>query len=334
MARLKGIFVMMLLVHFIVIALNPVLILDPENRNYVVAGPFLGDGNDLALSVNLVLPFALLFLLDAKRWIYRVAAMGVLLFLIVCIVLTKSRGGTVALACVAIYYWWNSDRKVLTAALAAVALAGILSFAPANYFARMKMITDTEEGSAQGRILAWTAGVKMAIANPVFGAGAGMFPVTYGVHYRTRFDIPFQTAHSIYFLALGELGVPGIAVLLTFVFANLAHNRRLRQQLRDRPAAATTSDDQRLLVALSASLIAYATGGAFLSALYYPHIYLLGGLLSASRGLVRERLKAADADTAQPEVSVRSVQPAAISPDWRPRTVGAFGPGQAPGRLG
>ena len=39
---------------------------------------------------------------------------------------------------------------------------------------------------------------------------------------------------------------------------------------------------QRLLISLNSSLIAFAVGGAFLSAIYYPHIYVLAGLFGSA----------------------------------------------------
>ena len=47
---------------------------------------------------------------------------------------------------------------------------------------------------------------------------------------------------------------------------------------------------RQLLASLSASVIAFATGGAFLSAVYYPHMFVIGGLLVAGRRVVRSRL--------------------------------------------
>ena len=41
-----------------------------------------------------------------------------------------------------------------------------------------------EEGSAQGRILAWQAAGRMALDHPLMGVGSGHFPVAYGVKYR------------------------------------------------------------------------------------------------------------------------------------------------------
>ena len=132
----------------------------------------------------------------------------------------------------------------------------------------------------------------MALDHPLLGVGAGHFPVKYGVEYRPPgygvTELPWQTAHSIYFLILGELGLPGLAMLLGFIGWNLVANHRLSGEIQARgsPDAAT---DRRLLAALSASLLAFATGGAFLSAVYYPHLYVLSGLLTAARHIVRAR---------------------------------------------
>lgn len=320
--KIKGVFKTLIFVHLVVAALNPVMFTDPDARHYVASGAFLGDGNDFALSVNIAIPFCLFLFFESRKWRYKALAAAALLLLVLCVVATKSRGGTLALACVGLYYWLKSERKVMTATMAGVVVVIVLASAPPMYFERMHSIADSQEGSAQGRILAWTAGVKMALANPVLGAGAGHFPITYGQFYRTRTDIPWQTAHSIYFLILGELGFPGLALLLTFILWNLVANRRVFRQLeRGDPARIATT--KNLVACLSASLIAFATGGAFLSAVYYPHMYVLAGLLAAGRRIARDQI---EADVRQPGDVVQSThnarlppRPAAISAEWTPR---------------
>lgn len=132
----------------------------------------------------------------------------------------------------------------------------------------------------------------MAVDHPILGVGAGHFPVKYGVEYRPPGfgpnEIPWQTAHSIYFVILGELGFPGLLVLIIFIGSNLAANRRVVREILERNDQQAITD-VRLLACLSASLIAFAVGGAFLTAIYYPHMYVLAGLHAAARRLVRER---------------------------------------------
>lgn len=289
--RLRGAFKAMVLVHLAVAILNPQVLLNPSQRGYT-GSSFLGDGNDYALSLNVAVPMCLYLVFSAakarQRWFYSV----VLIILVLCIVATQSRGGTIALAGVALFYWYQSEKKLRTAAMFAVIVTAILLFAPPEYYERMNSIS-TQEGSAQGRIEAWKGAWRMALDSPLLGFGAGHFPFVYGANYRSSFDGPHvQTAHSIYFLALGEFGFPGMMCLLYFMWSNFAANRRLAQSLGGASSGGRPGD-RNLLMALSASLIAYAIAGAFLSALYYPHLYVLSGFLAAGRRIVADNAAAA-----------------------------------------
>lgn len=283
--RLHGVFKAMVLVHLVVAILNPQILLNPSQRGYT-GSTFLGDGNDFALSLNVAVPMCLYLVFSSQkarqRWFYG----AVLIVLVLCIVATQSRGGTIALATIAAYYWSRSEKKLQTGALVGAVVVAILMFAPPQYYERMNSIS-TEEGSAQGRIQAWKGAWAMAVDSPLLGFGGGHFPFVYGESYRTSFDGPHvQTAHSIYFLALGEYGFPGILFLLYFMGSNFAANRRVYNSLGAEGSQHT--DERNLIAALSASLIGFAVAGAFLSALYYPHLYLLAGLLAAGRRLVTE----------------------------------------------
>lgn len=294
--KLKGVIVALILVHLVVAALNPVLFTDPETRHYVSSGAFLGDGNDFALSIDVILPLTLFLLLDSRKVIGKFFWAGALLVLVAGVVVTQSRGGTIGLACMGIYYWFKSRKKVQTALVVFVVVGLILAFAPGNYFNRMRMIGDTSEGSASARLSAWGVAIDMAIDNPLLGVGAGHFGVKIGNEYRPAgFVGSGMNAHSIYFLALGELGFPGFILLIWFIVWNLMANSRLARELRARGSTNVESDLQ-MLASMSASLIAFASAGAFLSALYYPHLYILAGILTAGRNVIREKWLTAPAD--------------------------------------
>jgi len=316
MPKIKGIFMVLVFVHIVVAALTPQMFSDPSSRSYrVAAGSFLGDGNDFALSVNVAIPFCLFLLLEETRYWRKILYLGALLFMVVAVVATQSRGGTIALACVALYYWLKSDRKLIMSAVGVVLVAVVLATAPPSYFERMDTISSHEDGSAQGRIYAWTAAVNMALDHPLLGVGSGHFAVAYGTKYRVMLDVPGQTAHSIYFLILGELGFPGLFLLLAFIFWNLKANRRLAKDIRQRPGESRT--EANLLTALSASVIAFATGGAFLSAVYYPHLYMVAGLAAAGRRLVRQRESVAVGAMEKRDGPVVSLHPAMARPVGR-----------------
>jgi putative inorganic carbon (HCO3(-)) transporter len=320
LSRMAGIFRALVLAHLIVVALNPQIF--QGERQYITSGAFLGDGNDFALSVNVAIPLCLFLVFNAAGLTQRLFYTAALMAFVIAVVVTQSRGGTIALVAVGAYYWLKSDRKLVMASIAAVAVVVVVLVAPSGYFERMRTITDSEEGSRQGRIEAWKAAVRMAVDNPLLGVGAGHFAIMHGAVYRTTTGGPHeQTAHSIYFHVLGEFGLPGIALLVGMIAWNLRANRRLATELR-RAGLAETSSELRLLTASSAALIAYAVGGAFLSAFYYPHLYVLGALLAAARHVSKSRLL--------DEPSTRQVQRGVTAPHrFVPRATAVAGVGAA-----
>ena len=44
--RVKGVFAILIFVHLIVAAMNPVMFTDPSGRHGIMSGAFIGDGND------------------------------------------------------------------------------------------------------------------------------------------------------------------------------------------------------------------------------------------------------------------------------------------------
>lgn len=308
--RLEGLLKTLVFVHIALIVMTPELITNPEVRSYLASGTFLGDGNDFALSVNLVVPFCIFLLLEARAFWKKIVYGGTLVLLVLSIVGTSSRGGTIALVVTGVYYWFKSDRKIWLGLGAMALVVVVFSYAPPIYFQRMESVSNyQDDGSAQGRLLAWGAGIRMAMDHPFLGVGAGHFPVKFGVEYRPkgfeRTEIPWLTAHSNYFLILGELGVPGLAVLIALIVRNLTANARLLREIKGQDHREHLSSS-RLLTSLSASVIAFAVGGAFLSAIYYPHIYVLAGLLIAGRRVVRERQRSAQGE------AYNSVEPGVI----------------------
>jgi probable O-glycosylation ligase (exosortase A-associated) len=274
-------------------------------RHYVTAGYFLGDGNDFALSVNIAIPFCLFLMLSTESKIIRVAFAGFVFLLVMAVVGTQSRGGVLALSSIGFYYWLKGRRKLLGLIGIAIMVMVIFAVAPQAFFDRMATLTQTDEemeGSAQARIFAWKGAINMALDHPFLGVGVGHFPVKYGAQYQPKEfglnAIPWQTAHSSYFLLLGELGFPGMIFIVTMVISNIAAGERLLKQSR----GAISKDhlvERNLVIALNASMIGFAVGGAFISAAYYPHLYILAALLESGRDLYKKSLASTTSSTDQ-----------------------------------
>ncbi len=279
-SRIRGVIFTLFLAHVYLLALNPNILLNPEERNYIDGATFLGDGNDFALSLCILLPCMVeLALASRKRFTKAIAWTGAVV-LVLAIIATQSRGATLGLLAIAGYLWWRSPRKGVALAAIGIVAIGALVFAPPEYFTRMQSLQNTAtDGSAQGRINAWKGAIGMGIKNPL-GIGTGHFGARWGL-----------TAHSTYMLAFAELGPLGFASVLMLVFGNIRAGARLRRALLARPSYSTSKGLQqsaRMLDMLNAAMVGFAVAGAFLSATYYPHIYVLSALMISARVLAAQ----------------------------------------------
>lgn len=287
-------------------------------------GYFLGDGNDFAWGLNVMLPFAM-NLMVGKRWITtRLFGLGGFLAIVFGTVGTQSRGGTLAIGTALLLYWLTvSKRKALGAVLiVCVAIGGALA-APATYVERLNSIGDyQEDSSSQGRLRAWHAALKMAIDFPL-GVGANNFSRAYGRYY-----IPEDTSgykafrwispHSVYFRVIGEYGYPGFCLLLWLIWSIWRDNRAVAAGMKKHPGMDFGIPDNWPLL-LNVGLGAYCVGGIFLGGFAYPHLFMLSGLTIASRRAVEARL--AELATAAPEGQAATA-PVAAKPRWPTPMVG------------
>lgn len=289
--RMRALFGTLVVSHVVLLLLNPDVVMHPETRSYIHGNTFLGDGNDYSLSVVISVPMCLYLIMRSNTLWLRVFWIVALLALILATVGTQSRGASIALACVFLFLWWKGRQKVIGLAMIAVVVVGVVSYAPDVYFERLNTVRNyEEEGSAMGRIMAWKTAMRMAAKYPLQGVGTGHFAVKLGTEFRPpEFgdqNLPWLTAHSMYFLLIGELGIPGITFLLAMLIGNFFINNRLMREARDKQ-----SELAKLFMMLNASLVAFAVGGAFLSVAYYPHLYVLSGIWTAAY-FIHKRMQA------------------------------------------
>jgi len=83
--RLRGIFVVLIVSHLFVLAMNPDVVLKPDVRSYIRGAPFLGDGNDFALSLCIIIPMAIELARAARFKLARVVAWAAVLVIILAI---------------------------------------------------------------------------------------------------------------------------------------------------------------------------------------------------------------------------------------------------------
>jgi probable O-glycosylation ligase (exosortase A-associated) len=318
--RLRGVILALIAAHLFLIAMTPDIVTNTDVRSYIEGGTFLGDGNDFTLSLCILVPLAIEVAFGGRSVILRVFAWVSILLFLLAIVGSQSRGATLGIAGVGVFLWLLSRRKIASLAGILLLVAVMMFHASDAYFERMSTIsTYQNEGSAQGRIMAWKAGVNMAVTNPVFGVGAGHFPIAFGTTHKPRDVVgpmPWLTAHSSYFLVLGELGFPGIITFLALVIGGFRSAMKVRRrvlQSQPQPLSPGTLATARALYLLSAGMIGFAVAGAFLSATYYPHIFILTGILYSARTVALSELEKSKIPSAEPQPTAlrrgRAVRP-------------------------
>jgi probable O-glycosylation ligase (exosortase A-associated) len=255
---------------------------------------FMGDGNDFAWNMLVMLPVILNLCFGQRGMLTRLAGLGGAAVCVFSIVGTTSRGGTLGLIGIVLFVWlFISKRKLLGVALLALGATAVLALAPANYLTRMQSISTYEEdSSAQARLTAWGAAFDMAIDFPL-GVGAGNFSSAYGRHYMatpTESAIGWAnqrwlSAHSIYFKVLGEYGFLGVALLLWIMIGIFIDNWRTAKRAPAHGRGALISSHWPALV--TASLVGFALGGIFLGGISYPHLFIIAGLSAAAQRALR-----------------------------------------------
>ena len=157
------------------------------------------DPNDLALTLVICVPFVLgLVGSRSSSLVGRFVGIAVLVPMLLAIYYTNSRGGVIALGGVIVSQAFRSRGKAVGLAVATLGLVALIAAGPSR-IARI----DSSEASAQGRIQAWSAGLQMFKAQPVFGVGFGRYT-----------DFHDRVAHNSFVHTLAELGFVGAFCLV------------------------------------------------------------------------------------------------------------------------
>jgi putative inorganic carbon (hco3(-)) transporter len=159
------------------------------------------------------------------RVVYLVSVPAVLYAL----VLTGSRSGMLGLAVVAAMVWVKSPRKLLLTGILAALIVAAAPRLSADLADRYRSIvsSDTKNSTtAEGRLEAVKADIKVALRRPFFGHGLGT-----SAEANKHFGPGAQITHNLYVEAAQELGFIGLFVFLGLMAAILSSLRRTRLQL-------------------------------------------------------------------------------------------------------
>ena len=247
---------------------------------YGPADSDISENNALALATLIIIPL-MIYLYQVhkgKVWL-RLAIGGSIVLSVVAVFGSQSRGALVAIAAVGFFFWLKTSRKIISGAGIVLLGALVFSFMPASWHQRMDTITTYEQdASAMSRIHAWNYSLRMA--NDRFtGGGFGSWSKRTYAAYAPEATGVF-VAHSIYFSVLADHGWIGLILYLTILFMVW---RNLAKVIAGGVDADSPYLPVQLARMLQVSLIAYCSGGAFLSLSYFDlpwHIIAISLLLS------------------------------------------------------
>jgi O-antigen ligase len=241
--------------------------------------PLTGNPNDLALMLNLLIPFGLALAASSRSRIVKGAAFGIVLLDVTGVILTFSRGGFLTLGAIVmgtVVGLLRSAKAAYAVALVALLIAS-LPLLPGPLWDRLSTIVNIEAdatGSAQARRDLLIAATKYVVTHPVIGTGIGM-----GVlGLREQGGESWNHVHNAYLQFALELGLLGLLLFLVLLRRSFKAASRARHLVGTGHDARTT---KHLGQATRLSLIAFAVAAVFHPIAYNFYFYVVAGLAAA-----------------------------------------------------
>jgi hypothetical protein len=271
-----------------------------------VGGTDTQNENQAAAHLLTVLPFVAVYAFSVKRrWLQ-----GLILvcgaFIVNVFILCNSRGATVgflAMGAAAIILA-GRGRRLKLIGIGAAGLVALLALADNRFLQRQQTTTEAQDGSSQGRLRAWKAGIEF-IGDYPLGGGGRAFHIMSPKYIPETVDKHRGEERSVHntFLQLGaEWGIQGIILWCGFLATTLFQSIRQRHRARGEPWYFYR------LLAIELGLIGTLTAGVFGQRLYGESVYWLCALVVALR-----RMHATVQDPAFAEEAV-AAEPAAALP--------------------
>jgi O-antigen ligase len=248
------------------VGLGGVTLLNDGGTLRIRGAGIFNDPNDLALTLITPVPLLVALATKEEAGLGRRTLIALsLVTILVALYFTNSRGGILALGASLIVLAYRRIGKWIATVAIVIGVTAIVAFGPS----RINEI-QTDEESAQGRIVAWSEGLQMLKSQPVLGVGWSHFT-----------DFHEQVAHNSFVHIVAETGLVG-----GFFFVGLLYSYFMSLRVaRAGPLESHTAIDWT--EPLIASGVGLFTGAVFLSRQYNPAFYTvvaLGSAYAALRG--------------------------------------------------
>lgn len=239
----------------------------------------VGNPNDLALMLNLIIPIAGALILIARRSAGRWLAAAALLLSVVAVIVTFSRAGFLTLAATGVMFLWVLARHRAPGKAAGLLVAGllVLPLLPAGYADRLSTITDVSAdrtGSAEGRLKDLRTALGLVARNPIIGVGLGQDILAMN---ESRGD-DWTRVHNAFLQYAVDLGVPGFLLFLWLYAACFRSARAVERRAAREPPL---RDLAHLASGVQVALVAFGVAACFHPIAYQFYFFAIAGLAVA-----------------------------------------------------
>lgn len=256
--------------------------------SYKVWGPtdsMIDDNNHFAVAALMNIPLFLYCYHTVHSSLIKKGIIAAIVLSSFSVLGSQSRGALIAIATVAGFFWLKSKNKIVSGLSIIITTVAVLSFMPESWWRRMDTVkTYDEDASAMGRINAWEYAFNSANHN-LFGMGFESWSgETFMMYAPNPTDV--HAAHSIYFSVLGDHGWIGLFLFLT-IFAMTW--TKLSNITKKTGNADEFKEINTLSRMLQISLLAYLSGGTFLSLSYFDLPWHLVSFAVILEGFVNQQ---------------------------------------------
>lgn len=248
-----------------------------------------GNPNDLALMINLTLPFTIGLFITARRVSSRLALLFIGMLDVVAVIATYSRGGFITLVTIACAYFLCLSaraRRGLLFVLLAIGLVGI-PLMPSGYLSRLSTITNYQADrtdSAQQRWSDMVIATKLIVAHPIIGAGAGMDYLALNANR----GVKWKHVHNVYLEYGVDLGLPGLVLFLLLFYRVFKGAHFARKSSMGDPRREQL---HRLSEAALVAVVAFGVSAMFHPIAYEFYFFYVAGLALAAEAITLRELR-------------------------------------------
>jgi putative inorganic carbon (HCO3(-)) transporter len=276
------------------------LVTGGHNMVWGPPGSFIGGNTSLGLALLMTMPLMLFLAQQVSSLWPKLVLWGAAGLTFVAVLGTHSRGAFVGLVFLVIFVLMKTPKRLVVAPLVMAVLFAGFDFMPQEYTQRLETIeTYEQDESALGRINAWWFAFNLAKDHPITGGGFDIFSRDLFIKYAPE-PYNHHDAHSIYFEVMAEHGFVGLGLFLALAFLALREGGRISRLAKGRDDLVWAGQLGRMT---QASLVAYATSGAFLGLAYFDLYYHLIAILILTRNEVDKALLKAETEEPQGELA-------------------------------